>query len=829
MDQEQFRKKYHYYESTQVMQQYLDIKFSNIDCFVLFRMGDFYELFYEDAVTASFILGIALTKRSKTQDQEIAMCGVPYHALETYLNKLLENNIKVAICDQIETPEEAKKKRGYKAVVKREVIRIITPGTVLEESLIESGKPNYLASVVLDKNQAAICYVDLSISDIYVILIPKKELLNELVRISPKEILLSDRYKSSEFVNSIIQEIVTHISFQVDSIFADRKCKKIILEFYKINSISSIGELSLLHISAIGSMIDYLLLTQKKYLSTLPKPKVIHYSDLMHIDAATRRNLELFVSLKGNVKGSLFYCIDKTISKAGSRLLYKFLSAPLISIEKINNRLNITEFFYKNIDVVEKIRLKIKKTGDIERCITKLNSSRSTAKDLLIIKNTIINAESIKEELISLLGVNIPKYIDDLTKPLLGHNYVYKLIEDSIREDAPALISGGNIIKLDYHPRIKELHKLINDSKAFIESLKQQYRNETSIDTLKISYNNVLGLFIDITSRHSSKVLDKKFIHRQSTTNSVRYITKELKELESKMINAQQTSINLEKEIYNNICQEIILSYSKLLSLAKAIAYIDLFCTFAFIAHERGYHRPHINNERIFHVQEGRNPIVEQYLINSNKVFITNDCQLSANERVWLITGPNMAGKSTFLRQNALIAILSHIGSFVPASVSNIGIIDKIFSRIGAGDDLTKGQSTFMLEMVETSAILAQSTDKSLIILDEVGRGTSTYDGVAIAWSVLEYIHDRLKARCLFATHYHELTAISDTRKGIKNYTAIIEEDNNNLLFLYKIIKGFSDRSYGIYIAKMAGLPQSIIDRAYDLLANLEQNLVSKE
>lgn len=824
MQQDQFREKYNYEAATQVMRQFLDLKFKNFECLLLFRMGDFYELFYEDAITASRTLGIALTKRGKGGEHEIPMCGVPHHALENYLNKLLEDGFKVAICDQMETPDEAKKRGGYKAVVNREVTRIITPGTIIEESLLEAGEPNYLVSISLDKQVASIASVDLSTSEISVISLPESEIVNEIARINPKEILLSDKYRTSKLYSLITTHTNRYISFQVDSIYALRKCEKNILDFYKLQSLEAIGALDNTQISALGSLIEYVSLTQKDKLPRLPMPKILNYQKFMSIDAGTRRSLEINLSQSGSVKGSLFSCIDHTLSKGGRRLLYQYLSAPLIEIDRINRRLDITNFFYDNISLVHSIQDLLKKTGDLERCITRLNMQRSTPKDLLSIKYTIEIAEQISAEFLRNKGTQLPDNIEKLIKPLLGQNELYQLIDEAIIDEAQNSISQGNIIKHAYHPKVAELYGLIENGQDAIDKLCAKYRSQTGIDTLKINNNNVLGLFIDITSRHANKVIDTKFIHRQTTANSIRYTTVELQELESKMVNAKLLVVNLEQEIYHKICEQLIEHQSNLLSLTRSLSLLDVYCSFAYLADENNYCKPELSEDMRFEIAGGRHPVVENALKKSNESFVHNDCTLSMNKRVSLITGPNMAGKSTYLRQNAVIAILAHIGSYVPAKSAHIGAIDKIFSRIGGGDDLNKGQSTFMLEMLETSAILAQSSHKSLIILDEVGRGTSTYDGVSIAWSVLEHIHDKIRARCLFATHYHELTSMENLLPALSNYTIEIKDTDGVVVFLHKIIQGTADRSYGVHVAELAGLPRSVIKRASELLKKFEKD-----
>lgn len=828
MDLIQFRQKYDYDHATKVMRQYLDVKFTHQDCLVLFRMGDFYELFYDDATFASQILGIALTKRTQNSSSSIAMCGVPHHALEPYLKKLVEDGHKIAICDQLETPEEAKKRDGYKAVVRRDVTRVITPGTIIEESLINVHLPNYLASLVLYKNSAAICYVDISVSEISLIEVPQNDILDHLLRIAPKEIILSENCRVHELFPVINKQFPGLFTYQVDSFFDSKKCNQIIIDFYNIANVDAIGELSKLQISSLGSILEYLCLTQKQHLSKLPLPQIINYHNFMHIDGATRRSLEITSNLLGQHKGSLFNAIDYTSTRSGSRLLYKFLSLPLTNLYEINYRLQLTKFFYSNMECTSQVQKILKNTSDLERCSTRILMNKSSPRDLISIKNTLSFALDIKREFMKCFGFELPAEIEQLIAPLSGDDELYNLIDNAILGDPPNSTNEGGFIKHEYHYKVKELYDLINNGKLYIERLKKQYQNETSIDTLKISHNNVLGLFIDITIRNSSKITDSKFIHRQTTTNNVRYTTIELQRLESDMVNAKNLVINLEQELYSDICMQINEKLDTLKKLANSLSMIDVFCSFAYLANEFNYVEPKLDDSLIFDINAGRHTIVEQSLNKDNSIFVNNDCHLSVSNRIWLITGPNMSGKSTFLRQNAIIAILAQIGSFVPAIGAKIGIIDKIFSRIGSGDDISKGQSTFMIEMLETSTILAQATDRSLVILDEVGRGTSTYDGMAIAWSVLEHIHDKLRCRCLFATHYHELTALSASLRGLENYTISIEESDAKVIFLYEIIAGSADKSYGVHVASIAGLPQSVINRANELLQQLENKQNNK-
>jgi len=516
------------------------------------------------------------------------------------------------------------------------------------------------------------------------------------------------------------------------------------------------------------------------------------------------------------------------VTKPGGRELFQILSNPLMDINSLNERLDRTDFFLNNIEFTHSARSLLKHTGDLERCITRLNMGRSTPKDLLSIKYTIEIAQQLGAKFAIDIGAQLPEYIQSITKGLFGLEDLYALIDESIDDNAQNNIKDGGIIKHGYNPKVDELNDLLQNGQSHILKLRDKYRQETGIDSLKINNNNVLGLFIDVTSKNSSKITDEKYIHRQTTVSSARYTTEELRQIEAKLVSARSLVINLEQELYAGICQQIIDNQQFLLSMSRALTMIDIFSNFAVIADENTYSRPVLSNDTKFNIAAGRHPIVEQNLQKSNNSFVDNSCNLDFDTRVWLLTGPNMAGKSTFLRQNAIIAILAQIGCFVPAAKAEIGIVDKIFSRIGAGDDLGKGQSTFMLEMLETSTILAQATHKSLVILDEVGRGTSTYDGVAIAWSVLEYIHDKSKSRCLFATHYHELTKMTDVFPSLLNYTVDIKERNDEILFLHKIIPGFADKSYGVYVAQIAGLPKSVISKAKKILIKLEKESIDK-
>jgi DNA mismatch repair protein MutS len=817
-DFQELKDKYHYDAATPMMQQYFDVKFAHMDALVLFRMGDFYELFLEDAVTASQVLGIALSKRGKNGESDIHMCGVPHHALESYLHKLVDEGYKVAICDQLESPIEAKK-RGYKAIVKRGVVRIITQGTITEESIINTANPNYLVSVVIIKDSCALSYLDLSTSEFGVLEVHLQDLSGELARLSPKEILISDKIQSDSQLHEIFAPYRARIVYQVDSYFAVSKCQKAIESFYNIITTESFGALSDLQISAVGAVLEYIRITQKNNLPDLPFPELLDLSQMMIIDSSTRRNLEIISNLSGGYKNSLLSSINYTITKQGSRLLYQYLSSPIASKDKIDYRLNITEFFYNNEDLCSKIRGLLKTTGDIERLLSRIALNRASPRDLLAIKHSLLTAEQIKTQ----FELNLPEYIYHIVRFLAFDEKLLQLIEDAVKDDVPNQISDGGFIKTSYHPKLEELYNLIDNSSSIIASLKSEYQQETGIDNLRICHNNILGLFIEITPKNAPKITDAKFIHRQSIATAVRYTTTRLQELESQMSNAKTLAINLEHEIFSKICAHIVSESENLRKLANGISQLDLYTSLAFLAHEHNYTKPEMTDDTSLIIRGGRHPVVERNM-SYRQSFTPNDCDLSEDQRLWLITGPNMAGKSTFLRQNALIVLLAQMGSFVPATYAKIGVVDKLFSRIGAADDLSRGQSTFMVEMIETSAILAQSTEKSLIVLDEVGRGTSTYDGLSIAWGCLEHIHDKLRCRSLFATHYHELTILRASLHSLRNYTIKINETAGKILFLHQIIPGSADRSYGIHVAELAGLPRAVIKRSKEILQKLEKS-----
>ncbi len=809
LDITEFKKKYDYDVATPMMQQYLDIKFGHQNSLVLFRMGDFYELFFDDAIVASKVLGLALAKRGKHGENDLQMCGVPHHAVESYLHKLIEEGYIVAICEQLESPLEAKK-RGYKAVVKRDVVRIITPGTIIEESILRDHSPNYLVSIKRSKEGIGISYLDISTAEFKVTLVDLENFPSELAKLNPKEIIISETDSNDVELRSTLANYRSKQVIQVDSYFAIAKNQRVIERFYNIHSYTAIGALNDALVSSVGAILEYVNITQKNILPDLSLPHIVNHKNFMIMDVSTRRNLELSHTISGHYKGSLLSSINHTITKSGSRLLYSYLCSPLTDLKAINARHEAVEFLLSNFGIVEYARSVFREISDIERIIMRISMKKCIPRDLLALHTAL---EASKKLYVTMKELLLPNELHDFDE-------ISSKIESIIRPDSPNSLMEGGFIKKSYSARLTELYDLLENNNEIIEGLKLEYQAKTGVENLKICKNNLIGIFIEVTPKNLSKMADSEFIHKQTIASSVRFTTERLRNLEVDIMNAEKLAIVLEQEIFWDLCGDIMKLAIPIRELAHNLSIFDVYCSFAHLAKEQNYVRPMMEESTNFFIENGRHVTVEQNLSN----FVPNNCDLNHNQRLWLITGPNMAGKSTFLRQNALMIILAQIGSFVPAAYAKIGIVDRLFSRIGASDDLAKGQSTFMVEMLETATILAQSTSNSFIILDEIGRGTSTYDGVSIAWGCLEHIHNILKCRSLFATHYHELTALSGALVALKNYTISIKEEKGGVLFLHKIIPGIADKSYGIHVAELAGIPKSVIKRAYEVLKNLEKN-----
>ncbi len=786
------------------MAQYLELKAKHPDCLLFYRMGDFYELFFEDAVKAAAILDIALTKRGKHSGEDIPMCGVPAHSHEAYLEKLIRSGVRVAICEQLEDPAEAKK-RGYKAVVRRDVVRIVTPGTLTEETLLDARASNYLCCLARANGELSLAWVELSTGEFRVM--PVSALGPELTRLGPREILMADNLY--EELVTALQDWKQALHLQPAVLFESRRASRVLKEAYG----EAYADLPPAHASAAGALYDYVQLTQKTMLAHLPPPRVESAGGHMLMDAATQRNLELAQTLGGAREGSLLSVIDRTITAAGARLLASRLLAPLTDIPTIVARHTEVQFFVEDEGVRAPLRAALKQCPDLERALTRLMLGRGSPRDLVAIKNGLVAARDIRL-------LELPDFLPVL--PLSGHDELIMKLDAAIRADCGLFARDGDFVCSGYHPALDELRGLRDDGRRVIADMQVKYAEQSGISSLKIRHNNILGYYIEITAAQQSKV-PVEFIHRQTMAGAMRYTTVELSEMERKIGEAADRALKLELEIFAKLVEEVAARKTEIAAAARALAELDVAVALAQLAAENNYTRPVVDGSEDFDVQEGRHPVVEAALKREGQAdFMPNGCTLDGQGRVWLLTGPNMAGKSTFLRQNALIAILAQMGSFVPASSARISVVDRLFSRVGAADDLARGRSTFMVEMVETAAILSQATQRSLVILDEIGRGTATFDGLSIAWAVVEYLHDVKNCRALFATHYHELTQLTQRLPRLAAYTMKVREWKGDIVFLHEVAPGAAERSYGIHVARLAGLPEAVLARAEDILHTLE-------
>ncbi|MBK6897239.1 MAG: DNA mismatch repair protein MutS [Alphaproteobacteria bacterium] len=822
---------------TPMMAQYHQLKDEHPGCLLFYRMGDFYELFYEDAVIASSVLDIALTKRGKNQGRDIAMCGVPYHSYEPYLAKLIAAGHKVAICEQVETPEEAKaraKREGgssSKALVRREVVRLVTPGTLTEDHLLDARENNYICALAETGDQTcALAWLELSTGGFKVQNIKDTELRPSLERIAPGEILVEAHFaqRYSEHLKSFGNALNTQDKALFDSATAQQRLEN----FYCVTSLEPYGSFSRAEISAAGSLLAYVERTQKGRIPHLENLEQVSASGFLHMDGATRRNLELTRTLSGERKGSLIDVIDRTLTSAGARLLQEMLTAPLFDTEAINVRLDRVEFFFTQPAKREEVRTLLRLIPDIERALSRITVGRGTPPDLRNIRTGLQNALHLHSALLS--GEARTASLVTLIKGLESSADLSSLqhdLERALVDEPPLHTRDGGYVRKGYLPRLDELRTLREESRTIIAGLQGKYQKIAKIDTLKIKHNNVLGYFIEVPSRRADALMVRSdsqdhslnpFIHRQTLANAVRFTTTELAEVERDILSAAEKILALELSVFQTLVERVCGQAESLARIAKAIAAVDVAAGLADLAVEMNYVRPVADKGLGFHITGGRHPVVEAALRKSGESFVPNDCVLDPQQRLWLLTGPNMAGKSTFLRQNALITIMAQAGSFVPAATAKIGLVDRVFSRVGASDDLARGQSTFMVEMVETAAILNQSTKRSLVILDEIGRGTATFDGLSIAWACVEHLHNVNTCRGLFATHYHELTSLKSSLPSLSCHAMAVKEWKGSIVFLHKVIAGSADRSYGIHVAKLAGLPEAVIFRAQDILALLQ-------
>ena len=826
-----------------MMHQYWDLKDQYPDMLLFYRMGDFYELFADDAVQAAEILDITLTKRGAKKGEGIPMCGVPFHAYENYLAKLIKAGLKVAICEQTETPEEAKARGGYKALVNRDVVRVVTQGTLTEDNLLDKRTNNYLACIAQVNDGTGLAWIDMSTGEFWLQPVTTTGLSAALDRITPKELIISERLQQNPDYFEVLGRHKTILTIQPHSRFDANNAQNRLKGLFGVETLEGFGGFHRAEVSAAGTLVDYIALTQKGTMPHIMTPRQLVAGQMMEIDSATRRNLELTETMQGKRRGSLLDTIDRTVSGAGSRLLAKRLNAPIRDINKLNERYDFIEFFIKNSRIQDDARQFLKQCPDMERAIARLSLGRGGPKDLAAIRDTLGQSAELFKLLNSVnddqsdMPASLKAVVETLQIWGAQHPLINRLAR-ALKDELPTLARDGGFIARGYSPQLDELLSLRDDSRKTMAALQKQYADQTNISTLKVKHNNVLGYFVEVTSQHADKLMtadgkpkdDNIFIHRQTLANSVRFTTVELSELESKITGAADKALALEQEIYTSLVQDVLAQADPICETAHALAEIDTAAALAVLAVNENYTRPVVTEDTRFDIRGARHPVVEASLKKQGgQDFIANDCNLTDQNRLWLLTGPNMAGKSTFLRQNALVVLLAQMGGYVPADKAEIGVADRLFSRVGASDDLARGQSTFMVEMVETATILNQATERSLVILDEIGRGTATFDGLSIAWACVEHLHHVNQCRTLFATHYHELTSLEDKLQNLSCHTMRVKEWEDEIVFLHEVIKGCADRSYGIHVGQLAGLPSAVIKRAEEILTALEDGSESKD
>jgi DNA mismatch repair protein MutS len=821
---------------TPMMEQYIEIKAANPDCLLFYRMGDFYELFFDDAEVAARALGIVLTKRGKHLGRDIPMCGVPVERSDEYLHRLIALGHRVAVCEQLEDPAEARK-RGNKSVVRRDVVRLVTPGTLTEDSLLDARRNNYLLALARARassteDRFAHAWIDISTGEFRVAESDRAGLAAEIARIEPGEIIVSDAlYADAELAPQLrALPAVTPLARDVfDGATAERR----LAAFFGVATTAAFGAFSRLELTAAAALITYVERTQIGKHPPLSPPVREAAGATLAIDQATRSNLELVRTLTGERRGSLLAAIDRTVTPAGSRALAQRLAAPLTDPEAIARRLDAVAALVDDAAVRAELRQRLKSAPDLARALSRLVIGRGGPRDLAAIRDGILAASAIAERLAALAAASrdVQRALKALSRPDAA---LAAELARSLADELPAFRRDGGFIRAGCEQALDDAHALRDESRRIVAALQVRYADATGIRSLKIRHNNVLGYFVDVTAQHGDKLLNAPlnatFIHRQTLAGQVRFTTTELGALEAKIANAADRALALELEIFDRLAAAVAAASAAIMEAAEALAAIDVAAALASLAVERDYVRPEVDASHAFAITGGRHPVVEQALGKDGGPFIANDCDLSppslaegaAAGRIWLVTGPNMAGKSTFLRQNALIAVLAQMGSFVPAKAARIGVIDRLFSRVGAADDLARGRSTFMVEMVETAAILNQAGERALVILDEIGRGTATFDGLSIAWATIEHLHENNRCRALFATHFHEMTALAAKLPRLRNATMRVKEWQGEVVFLHEVVAGAADRSYGIQVAKLAGLPPSVIERARHVLAQLE-------
>ena len=810
-------------ELTPMMQQYLETKKEYKDCILFYRLGDFYEMFFDDALTASKELEITLTGKSCGQAERAPMCGVPYHAVDSYLNKLVSKGYKVAICEQVEDPKSA---RG---IIKREVIRIATPGTNINMQALEDTKNNYLLCVTYFPGKIGLSVADVTTGDYYLTEVEDiRRLQDEINKYAPSEVICNEQFFVSGYD---IEDMKNRLNLSVYSLashyFDEDGCKKILMKHFRVNTLQGLGiEDFPVGMIAAGALLAYLYETQKTSLSHFTHIYPYLTSKYMLLDSATRRNLELTETLREKQKkGSLLGVLDRTKTAMGGRMLRKYIEQPLIDREGIEKRLDAVEALCKKSVDREELREYLHTIYDLERLLGKVSYKTANPRDLIALRNSLAVLPSIRTVLSDIDSPLLKELCDDLD-PLQD---IHRLIDDAITEEPPIAVKEGGIIKEGFHETIDSLKKAKTDGKSWLAALEEEDRERTGIRNLRIKYNKVFGYYFEVTNSYKDQV-PEDYVRKQTLANAERYTTPRLKELEDSILNAEDKLFTLEYDLFCEIRETIAGEVERIQKTARAVANLDVFASLAYVAEQNQYVRPSLNEKGLIDIKEGRHPVVEQMI--QNDMFIANDTHLDDKKQcIAVITGPNMAGKSTYMRQVALIVLMTQIGSFVPAKKADIGIVDRIFTRVGASDDLASGQSTFMVEMNEVANILRNATSKSLLVLDEIGRGTSTFDGLSIAWAVIEHISNRkiLGAKTLFATHYHELTELEGKMDNVNNYCIAVKEKGDDIVFLRKIVKGGADKSYGIQVAKLAGVPDMVIDRAKEIVEQLSDNDITEK
>lgn len=804
-----------------MMQQYLQIKEENKDKIVFFRLGDFYEMFFDDAIFCSRELELTLTGRDCGLEERAPMCGIPHHSSSVYINKLIEKGYKVAIVEQTEEVGASK------GIVKREIVRIITPGTIVDTALLDETKNNYIASIsnTKSKNYYEISYADITTGECYSSSIDGEnsfdKILDELVRIAPAELVINTKNINKENDKKLISK---KLNIYISEYSIDESNKR---EIYNVQTNNEAARILAIYINN----------TQKLEGSVIDKIVEYRLDSFMRLDISTRNNLEITQSNRDKTKkGSLLWVMDRTTTAMGARNLKKWIEKPLLSKREIDKRLDSTEILKDNIYIRDEIVDSLKKVHDIERIMAKIAKDNANARDLIMLKNSIRNIPSVKNNLSAIvnnrqndnMSESKSRYLNEIMNNIDTLEDIYNLIENSINEDCPLVIKEGDIIKAGYSEEVDKYRVASTDGKKWLMELETREKGLTGIKSLKVGYNRIFGYYIEITNSFLKHVPEDRFIRRQTLAGAERYITEELKQIEESILGSKDKLVDLEYKIFVDIRKKVAASYERVQGTADSIAILDTLTSFAIVANENGYNKPKIVEDGTMDIKGGRHPVVEKSL--KEESFIPNDTILDLDKnRFDIITGPNMSGKSTYMRQVAIITYMAQIGSFVPADEAKICIVDRIFTRVGASDDLAMGSSTFMVEMLELSNILANSTKDSLIILDEIGRGTSTYDGLAIAWGAVEYITNKIGAKTLFATHYHELTELEEKIDGVNNYSVLVKESGDDVIFLRKIVKGPADDSYGIYVAKLAGLPKDMLKRSKEILKQLEDGDINRK